>query len=163
MAVTIDAKGNAGGGVTLSGFTAQLLNIGVTLPSEGVSLIPEPAAWFGPSGTLHLSNTLVNVLSSVGTPVGNFSVTGGSTRAYTYTLTADPSGYFTIGGSTLAVNSTLSVSDPTITVRASDTGTSVVTGSFTLTIFSTGASALPSMQFNNTTNSMYIPLLGGIG
>lgn len=163
MAVSLDAKGKVGGGVALTGYTVQLVGLGLTLISEGVSLIPVNAAWFGPSGTIALSNTLVNVLSSVGTVVGTLSVSGGSTRTYTFTLVTDPSAFFSVGGSTLSVNAALSVGTDTITVRASDTGTSVINGAFAITIFSTAAGATGSLSFNNVNNSMYIPLLGGIG
>lgn len=90
-------------------------------------------------GFLTLSGQSVTSGASVGTVVGDFSVIGGSTRTYTYTLVTDPSTYFTISKSTLAVNAVLSVGTDIITVRASDTGRSVVNGTFAISIVSSAA------------------------
>jgi hypothetical protein len=88
-----------------------------------------------------LSNAAITAGSSVGTKVGTFSVSGGSTRPYTFSLTNDAGGKYTVGGSTLEVAAALSVGFDLITARASDTGTSVVTGSFTITVTSSAVAA----------------------
>lgn len=126
----------------------QLVGIGVTLPSVGTSLTPTTTQmpWGGESllvgvslggGTIALSNATVASQSSVGTVVGTFSVVGGSTRAYTFSLTAGTS-LFTVNGTALTVGAALSVGSFSITAQASDTGTSVITGTFLITAFSTG-------------------------
>jgi len=95
-----------------------------------------------------LSNAAITDGSSVGTKVGTFSVSGGSTRAYTFTLTNTAGGKYTVGGSTLEVAAALSVGFDLITARASDTGTSVVTGSFTITVTSsTPANYVPTYPY----------------
>ncbi len=107
-------------------------NIAQTVPDY---IIQNPGGTGGATGGLILlSNATVTEGSSVGTVVGNFSVIGGSTRAYTFTLTSNPSGYFAVGGSTLSVNSTLAAGIAPIAVRASDTGISVINGNFNITI-----------------------------
>ncbi len=114
-------------------------------------------------GFLALSNATLTAPATTGTVVGNFSVTGGSTRTYTFSLTSNPGTLFGVSGSTLSVaTGPLSANSYPITARASDTGNSVVIGSFTITVNSSAISGV-SMQFNANTNSMYIPLLGGLG
>lgn len=100
-----------------------------------------PSSGGGVGGSILLSNATVTDVSSVGTVVGNFSVAGGSTRAYTFTLTSNPGGLFSVGGSTLAVAAVLTAGNAPITVRASDTGISVINGSFNITIVSTALAA----------------------
>jgi len=87
---------------------------------------------------IRLSNATIGSQSSIGTVVGNFSVAGGSTRAYTFTLTAGTSN-FSVGGSTLSVSSNISLGLESITAKATDTGTSVITGSFLINVISTAA------------------------
>lgn len=114
-------------------------------------------------GTLNLSNATTTTISSVGTVIGNFSVTGGSTRTYTYTLTSNPGGLFSVGGSTLAVAAALSQGSDPITAQANDGNGSIITAPFLITVISTAVGATGSLTFNNVNNSMYIPLLGGLG
>jgi len=95
-----------------------------------------PSSGGGAGGLILLSNSTVTEGSSVGTVVGNFSVTGGSTRTYTFTLTSNPGTLFSVGGSTLAVAAALTAGNAPITVRASDTGVSVINGGFNITITS---------------------------
>lgn len=123
-----------------------------------------PSGGFSPSGgaILNLSGTTVTAGASVGTVIGNFSVSNGSTLPYTFSLTSNPGGLFSVGGSTLAVAAALSSGSDPITAKASDTGTSVVTGSFNITVSSTNPTIV-GLQFNIASNSMYIPLLGGLG
>lgn len=121
-------------------------NVAITVPDY---IIGNVAATGGAGGGLILlSNATVADSAGVGTAVGNFSVSGGSTRAYTFTLINDPSAFFSIGGSTLAVAAALTAGTDTITVRASDTGVSVITGSFAITISSTtAASFVPTYPY----------------
>jgi hypothetical protein len=100
-----------------------------------------PSSGGGVGGSILLSNATVTEGSSVGTVVGNFSVSGGSTRAYTFTLTSNPGGLFSVGGSTLAVAAGLTAGIDPITVRASDTGVSTINGSFSITVTSSAAAA----------------------
>lgn len=90
----------------------------------------------GAGGSILLSNATVTEGSSVGTVIGNFSVSGGSTLPYTFTLTSNPGGLFSVGGSTLAVAAALTAGIAPITVRASDTGVSVINAPFSITITS---------------------------
>ena len=107
--------------------------IALTVPDYIVSSVTGGG---GTSGSILLSNATVTEGSSVGTVIGNFSVTGGSTRPYTFSLTSNPGGLFSVGGSTLAVAAALTAGSAPITAQASDTGVSVITGSFTITITS---------------------------
>jgi hypothetical protein len=115
-------------------------------------------------GVMSLSNATLTAPATTGTVVGDFSIVGGSTRPYTYTLTSNPGTLFSVSGSTLSVNSgPISAGGYPITARASDTGTSVINGSFTITVNSSALSSA-SLQFNSATNSMYIgTIIGGIG
>jgi hypothetical protein len=137
----------------------QLIGIGVTLPSVGQSLTPTTAqlAWLGQSlldvgvsieyELIALSNNSVNWLSSVGTVVGDFSVTGSSLIAYTYTLTAGTS-LFSVSGSTLSLNGSANLGAlASITVQASDAGTTVLYADFDITIISTYAPTYPFVGF----------------
>lgn len=90
---------------------------------------------------LTLSNVTIGSASSVGTVIGDFAVINGSTRAYTFSLTSNPGNLFSVSGSTLAVAAALSAGTDPIAARASDTGTSVVTGSFSINVISTAAAA----------------------
>jgi len=110
-------------------------NIVQTVPDYIVQ--SNPSSGGGAGGLILLSNATVTEGSSVGTVVGDFSVVGGSTRAYTFSLTSNPGGLFSVGGSTLAVAAALTAGNAPITVRASDTGVSVINGAFNITITST--------------------------
>jgi len=110
-------------------------NIGKTVPDYIIQNIPSTGGASG--GLILLSNATVTEGSSVGTVVGDFSVVGGSTRAYAFILTSNPGGLFSVGGSTLAVAAVLTAGNAPITVRASDTGVSVINGAFNITITST--------------------------
>ena len=109
-------------------------NVGQTVPDYIIQSNPSSGGAGG--GLILLSNSTVTEGSSVGTVVGNFSVIGGSTRAYTFTLSSNPGGLFSVGGSTLAVDAALTAGNAPITVRASDTGISVIDGAFNITITS---------------------------
>jgi hypothetical protein len=110
----------------------------LTVPDYIVQNVPGTG---GGGPVILLSNATVTSASSVGTVVGDFSVSGGSTRAYTFSLTSNPGGLFSVSGSTLAVAAALSPAVDPITARASDTGTSVVTGFFAITVTSTAVAA----------------------
>ena len=112
-----------------------IANVAQTVPDYIIQSNPSTGGAGG--GLILLSNATVTEGSSVGTVVGDFSVVGGSTRAYTFTLTSNPGGLFSVGGSTLAVAAALTAGTDPITVRASDTGISVINGAFNITITST--------------------------
>ena len=112
-----------------------IANVVQTVPDYIIQSNPSTSGAGG--GLILLSNATVTEGSSVGTVVGDFSVSGGSTRAYTFTLTSNPGGLFSVGGSTLAVAAALTAGNAPITVRASDTGVSVINGGFNITITST--------------------------
>jgi hypothetical protein len=108
----------------------------ITQPSNGLfshGLFYSHIAGIGPAQLL-LSNNLVAPPSSIGTVVGDFSVIKGSTKLYSYTMTAGGS-VFTVTDSTLALGIPVvsSMSVP-ITVQANDTGDSVVIGSFVIVL-----------------------------
>lgn len=108
-------------------------NVGLTVPDYIIQNNPSGG---GVGGVILLSNATVTEGSSIGTVIGNFSVIGGSTRAYTFTLSSNPGGLFSVGGSTLEVAAALTAGNAPITVRASDTGISVINGAFNITITS---------------------------
>src|SRR5712671_2798260 len=107
----------------------------ITYLSDG-ALVDYPIGGGASGAAIRLSNATIGSLSSIGTVVGNFSVAGGSTRAYTFSLTAGTSN-FSVGGSTLSVSSGISIGLESITAKATDTGTSVITGSFLINVIST--------------------------
>lgn len=114
----------------------------ITVPDYIVNSVPGVG---GGSGSIALSNaTTLTDQSSVGTVVGNFSIIGGSTRAYTFTLTNNPGGLFSVGGSTLSVAAALTAGTDPISARASDTGVSVITGSFNITV--TSSAFVPTFE-----------------
>lgn len=115
-------------------------NIARSVPDYIIQNVPSVGSGVG-VGVILLSNATVTELSSVGTVIGNFSVSGGSTRTYTFSLTSNPGGLFSVGGSTLAVAAALTAGTDPITAQASDTGVSVLTGFFNITVVSTGVSA----------------------
>lgn len=119
-----------------------IANVVQTIPDYIIQNVPSTG---GAGGVILLSNATVTDASSVGTVVGDFSVVGGSTRAYTFTLTSNPGGLFSVGGSTLAVAAALTAGNDPITVRASDTGVSVINGAFNITV--TSASFAPTYPY----------------
>lgn len=114
-------------------------NVAQTVPDYIIQSNPSSGGAGG--GLILLSNATVTDGSSVGTVVGNFSVIGGSTLAYTFTLSSNPGGLFSVSGSTLEVAAALTAGNAPITVRASDTGVSVINGAFNITITSSAAAA----------------------
>ena len=71
-------------------------------------------------GTIVSSPAFLSVASNatIGTVVGTFSVTGGLSPSYTYTLFSDNLGYFSIVGNQLQVNAAMSVGTDVIVVQA---------------------------------------------
>lgn len=92
---------------------------------------------------LNLFDTKVTDASSIGTVIGNFSVSG-STRAYVFSLTSNPGGLFSVSGSTLAVASALTEGIAPISASAIAVGAPTITGSFNITV---GSSILLTDQF----------------
>lgn len=108
-------------------------NIALTVPDY---IVQNVAGTGGGGPVILLSNATVASGSSVGTVVGDFSISNGSTRAYAFSLTSGTS-LFSVTNSTLAVAAALTVGSVSITAQASDTGTSVVTAPFLITVIST--------------------------
>ena len=97
-----------------------------------------------PSGTIVLTPSPLMVLagSPIGTVVATISVTGGS-PSYTYSLTYDQLGYFTIVGNQLQVNSSsMAVGTDNITITA--TGSLGDTLQLPTQVFITPASYVPT-------------------
>lgn len=116
-------------------------NVALTVPDYIIQNVPSVGGGPG-AGTILLSNATTTDTATIGSSIGDFSVVGGSTRPYTFTLTSNPGGLFSVGGSTLSVAAALSAGIDPITVRASDTGTSVLSGFiFNITVSSTALAA----------------------
>jgi len=80
-----------------------------------------------------LSSATVPSTASVGAVIGTLSVQGG-TGTYTYTLTSNPGGLFSISGSSLKVAAALSPGSDPITVQANNGAGSVINTSFLITV-----------------------------
>lgn len=81
---------------------------------------------------------VVSASAPVGTVVTNLSVVGGS-GTYTFTLTSDPLGYFTIVGNQLKVSSAAMVpGTDTITITATGSTGDTITLTTTVTIVPSG-------------------------
>lgn len=97
-------------------------------------------AIFGLGGNIVTSPATLTVSAGapVGTVVGTIAVVGG-TGTYTFTLTADALGYFTIVGNQLQVNSaSMSPGVDNITIQATGTGGDVLFLNTTVSITPSG-------------------------
>ena len=83
---------------------------------------------------IQLSNATVASSASIGTTVGTLSVLRG-TGTYTYALTSNPGGLYSIAGSALQVAAALSAGSDPITIRATPSGSgATITQPFTITV-----------------------------
>lgn len=82
---------------------------------------------------LLLSGSTVPSSAGIGTVVGNLSVLNG-VGVYTYSLTSNPGGLYSIVGSSLEVAAALSVGSDPITIKADNGAGSVVIQSFNITV-----------------------------
>lgn len=140
---------------------ALLLALACLLPAGAQVFNDQTADMNGPvpggGAQLRLSNTTIPDTSSVGTVVGTFSVVGGK-GSYTYTLTSNPGGLFSISGNQLQVAAALTAGSDPITVQANNGAGSVITQPFTIIVTSTVAC-------NGTidlSKGCALPMLGGL-
>jgi hypothetical protein len=85
------------------------------------------------SQQIQLSSATVLSTATVGTTIGVLSVLNGS-GSYTYTLTSNPGGLFSISGSNLNVAAALSVGSDPITIHADNGAGSVLNMAFLITV-----------------------------
>jgi hypothetical protein len=87
------------------------------------------------------TNLIVSVNAALRTQVGTLSVTGGS-GTYTYSLTSNPGGYYTLSGNILQTASALVVGIDPITILANNGSgdTPSISTNVTVTSVSTGSS-----------------------
>jgi len=106
---------------------------------------------------LNLSAASIASTAATSTVIGNFSVSNG-TGVYTFTLTSNPGGLFAVSGTSL-INaiSPLTPGSDAITAKGDNGAGSVVSSPFLITVIGSASSFVPSLDFSQTTNSMYIP------
>lgn len=83
--------------------------------------------------TLNLSSSTISDTALVNDLVGTLSVSSG-TGVYTYTLTSNPGGLFSISGASLEVAASLTAGSDAITIKADNGAGSVVTQPFLITV-----------------------------
>jgi hypothetical protein len=88
--------------------------------------------------TIFLDNTTILDTATIGSLVGNLSVSGG-TGSYTFTLVSNPGGLFSIAGSQLKVAAALSAGSAPISIKADNGAGSITTVPFIITIRHIGA------------------------
>ena len=112
----------------------------------------------GGKPVIALSNATVASSASIGTTVGTLSVLRG-TGPYTYALTSNPGGLYSISGSALQVAAALSAGSDPILIRATPTGSgATITQPFAITVMapanlritSTGAFRITSTGANRS-------------
>lgn len=111
-----------------------------TLRSErsnrGGSSVVSMQSGGGSSGpSIQLSSATVADTASIGTVVGLLSVVGG-TGTYTFTLTSNPGGLFSITTNQLKVAAALTAGSDPITVHADNGAGSVLNRAFLITVTS---------------------------
>src|SRR6185437_5320973 len=80
--------------------------------------------------------------AAIGTTVGTLSVIRGTGGSYTYALTSNPGGLYSISGSALQVAAALSAGSDPITIRATPAGSgATITQPFTITVTNNSCSA----------------------
>lgn len=95
------------------------------------------------SQQIQLSSATVLSTATVGTTIGALSVFNGS-GSYTFTLTSNPGGLFSISGSNLQVAASLSIGSDPITVHADNGAGSVLNMAFLITV--TNGSFVPTFE-----------------
>lgn len=96
------------------------------------------------SQQIQLSAATVSSSASIGTTIGTLSVLNGS-GTYTFTLTSNPGGLFSISGTSLQVAAALSVGSDPITVHADNGAGSVLNMAFLITVLN--GSYVPTFYF----------------
>src|SRR6185437_12396975 len=92
---------------------------------------------------IQLSNATVASSASIGTTVGTLSVLRGTGGAYTYALTSNPGGLYSISGSALQVAAALSAGSDPILIRAAPTGSgATITQPFSITVTAPSSNVL---------------------
>lgn len=89
--------------------------------------------FFTASAGIQLSSSTVLDTATIGTVVGLLSVTGGA-GAYTFTLTSNPGGLFSISGNQLQVAAALSDGSDPITVHADNGAGSIFNKAFLINV-----------------------------
>lgn len=125
-------------------WAALLVALACLLPADAQIFNDQTADMNGPvpssGGAIRLSNTVVSSSASIGFTIGTFSVIGGS-GSYTYTLTSNPGGLFSVSGNQLQVAAALTAGSDPITVQANNGAGSIFTQPFTITVTSSTACA----------------------
>lgn len=92
----------------------------------------------GGGPVLSLSAATALDSATIGTVIGTLTVTGG-TGAYTFTLTSNPGGLFSITTNQLKVAAALTAGSDPITIKADNGAGSVVTRAFLITVTPAGS------------------------
>lgn len=96
------------------------------------------------SQLIQLSAAVIASNATVGTTIGALSVLNGS-GTYTYTLTSNPGGLFSISVANLQVGAALSAGSDAITVHADNGAGSVLNGVFLITVLNSAYA--PTFEF----------------
>lgn len=154
-------KQNSIRGKTYAGVYALLLALVCLLPADAQIFNDQTGDMNGPipsvGGAIQISNTTVPSSATIGTVVGTLSVIGGS-GSYTYTLTSNPGGLYSISGNQLEVAASLTPGSDPITVQANNGAGSVITQPFTIIV--TGTVACNGSI--DLSKGCALPMLGGL-
>lgn len=135
----------------------MLADLSLSLPA--LALMNRRGGAVGP--LIQLSAATIADTASIGDTIGTLSVSGG-TGTYTFTLTSNPGGLFSITGTSLKVAAALSTGSDAITVHADNGAGGIVDRVLLITVTHTSGGSGAALQFNVASNSMYIPLLEDI-
>lgn len=119
-----------GAGLTGAQFLLLSNRINAYMTALGINVYT-PA----PPPQIQLSAATALSTATIGTVIGALSVSNGS-GSYTFTLTSNPGGLFSISGSNLQVAAALSVGSDPITVHADNGAGGVLNMSFVITVLS---------------------------
>lgn len=122
------------------------------MPFLGVRLGVPGLAGGGPA--LRLSSNAALDSATVGTVIGTLSVTGG-TGSYTFSLTSNPGGLFSITTNQLKVAAALTAGSDPIIIKADNGAGSVIISPFTIIVSSAAAFALKS-DFSISNNEPWV-------
>lgn len=84
-------------------------------------------------GFITLSASTIPATATIGTTIGTLAVVGGI-GVYTFTLTSNPGGLFSISGTALQVGAALTQGSDPITIKADNGAGSVITQPFLITV-----------------------------
>lgn len=87
---------------------------------------------------LNLSGNSVAATASIGTVIGSLAVIGGK-GVYTFSLTSNPGGLFSISGSNLQVAAALTAGTDPITIQANNGAGSIINRSFAIVVTGAGS------------------------